>query len=78
MYKQWGTNNATTTKIIQNLNITMNVSFVIANDSVYNTSDSYVDNIFIVWNNQLTTNNNICFLSNKINANQYTWLALGW
>lgn len=74
---QWGTNNATTTKIIQNLNINMNVLFAIANDSVYNTSDSYTDGFFIAWNKQITTNHQVCFLTNKVSINQYTWLALG-
>lgn len=62
---------------MQNLNINMNVFFSIANDSVYNTSNAYSEEIFIIWNTQFTTNSQICFLSNKSNINQYAWLAIG-
>lgn len=62
---------------MQNLNINMNVLFAIANDSVYNTENSYTLGYFIAWNKQLTSNRQVCFLTNKTGINQYTWYALG-
>ena len=63
---------------MQNLNINMNVLFAIANDSVYNTENSYILEYFVAWNKQLTTTKQVCFLTNKTNINQYSWYVLGY